>query len=1625
MAGPTNASIQDTLIGNQVDLLKLEGTVRTDVLKVLKELETDIVKRLQAIDPTGPTLTVYQQTRLEKLLKQVQKTTGSSFAKARRVTDNTLLQLAALESGLVSGAYDVALGTSLGVPTLNRQILQELVKDGLIQGAPSSEWWAKQAVGTLDNFRREMRLGVLGGESTGKLATRVRKVMDVTRRQAEALARTSVQSISNLARLRTYQENAHLLKGIQWISTLDSRTTDICKGLDGLLWDTNFNPIGHDTTFPGPTAHWNCRSTQVPVTKSWDELRKSTSPKAKAFAKKADKAGSGARSSLDGAIPATINYEDWLLLKEKAEPGFALNSGALTPGKYALWKQGKLNFKDLVDQSGNPITIAQLQERLKDIIPSTVLPQAALEAQQTAVAGSAAFDSKGPSVGQTNTVAADSLEIEVYDDKIVDQWAKRIKAGEDVTPVFVNQKKLDHIVDGNHRAAAYQKLGQDVPVIYVDRIPTLEALAKPGATPASVFKQIQVKTPSAASATEVMEARVEAVKKAAAINAKKDAQATFKTYANKGAAPSSYHFNALKSLTKQKGGKYIDAQLKADPIALVKQIDKMASTKKLSVDLAHYKQAVTKGKKPSPAAQAAFETLPDVAQKDVLDSVKIKIAELEAVAAAEKVAAEKAAQVAVANEAAAKEIAETLLNPKGKTLLAKALEDMANDPALKGLSPARLLAAAKDKAVAAQAAASKAATLSGYKKKVLSKEKPTPKQAQEVVALSPEETVTLGAQIDTLEAGLEGYKKAVVGGISPTKGQTKAANFLTPKGKKALAKELEGLKAVAPPTAPEVKVAAQKLADTDASPDLDMDKWTYSRPKPGGSVPGAIYKDETGQEWLVKYVSSDDASRNEVLTAKLYNLVGVNTPDVRPVRLSGVTDRPGGLGVASRWIEGIEEAKSGAKQKALDGTYDGFAADAWLANWDVAGLNYDNIVKGPTGKALRIDVGGGLRYRAQGGAKGANFTKTVGEIDSLRDPSMNRQTATTFKAIPEAKIEAGVAQVLRVTDEQLEDLVARFGPDLKGEKKEMLIILKARRNDLKKRYPHLLKAKPAPEVRRVGDVVSDADFDRIKNANASGYAIRADIDEIEDQQILIHHESREGAAGAGLRAGRQTVAVMKLRGNGISKMQKVVDVNASTVVALDTTDLDNKLLTSIRGVGFRLGQGNALDPKDYDRINVAIAALDNTREHLKRLVAKGTYSQKALDTFDNHYDPWVSAINNALDTSKWSPPTGPFGAVELPRPKKTGVTSEQVSWSRGPFAFGQGEFSRGEVVKGASAAPKLNKLEGESRPWVATLDDGTKVRFWGKDAPAALRGRFEVTTRGDDVLAANRAAGVADELAQVNTALPTALDEEELYLIQIGFASYPRTFETLVKQMATGKDQAERIAKAKAYLNKRVGRDITLLPEYNPAGIREAGEMGRVFRFRADLLADPEWNRFAKDYRIHHTLYAGGGDMVDKINDILASGGRMAPTTEKLRLGIVVQGMSPTRDINTGGADYFFTRIQSKNTAYRHAGLVWKAKVAARVDAISYNSDNYGRTDTQAFILNNRKSTVGELRTASQSSGNETNFKGGLSLFEDLDAIVVDTFAQKKRLITLMKSNHGMLRWPDGRELNEVIRVAE
>lgn len=228
-----------------------------------------------------------------------------------------------------------------------------------------------------------------------------------------------------------------------------------------------------------------------------------------------------------------------------------------------------------------------------------------------------------------------------------------------------------------------------------------------------------------------------------------------------------------------------------------------------------------------------------------------------------------------------------------------------------------------------------------------------------------------------------------------------------------------------------------------------------------GSQSGALTQAPDGQQYYVKSLKSESHARNEVLANKLYAAAGITAPEVDLAQLDdGPLAGAKGIGVRSKIIEGDSNfaSKFGSDPAYRKKVHEGFAVDAWLGNWDVVGLNHDNIITDKNGNPARIDNGGALLYRAQGTSKGMQFGDKVNELQTLRDSKINPQSAKIFADVTDDDIRAGVAKIEAITPEQIDTLVddAGFtGTSAASLKKT----LKARRQDLLDQYGS--KAKPA------------------------------------------------------------------------------------------------------------------------------------------------------------------------------------------------------------------------------------------------------------------------------------------------------------------------------------------------------------------------------------------------------------------------------------------------------------------------------------------------------------------------------------------------------------------------------------
>lgn len=252
-----------------------------------------------------------------------------------------------------------------------------------------------------------------------------------------------------------------------------------------------------------------------------------------------------------------------------------------------------------------------------------------------------------------------------------------------------------------------------------------------------------------------------------------------------------------------------------------------------------------------------------------------------------------------------------------------------------------------------------------------------------------------------------------------------------------------------------------------------------------GSNPGGWFEHkETGERFFVKTFAvrssapestGEDRIYNELVSAKLYELAGVEVPELNLIKIDGTLkgqkfeDR---IGIASTIIEGKLDFDSGRiKKMDAPGVAENFMVDAWLANWDVMGMSYDNIAivtdAGGQEKAWRLDVGGALRYRAQGSFK-PQFGDVCNEAESMRDPSSAREAGPVYKNMTAKQVEASALKVLRVSDADIRAVVAEYGPRDEGDNKKLADTLIARKRDIAKRFPAAHKLAMAPTTSILG-----------------------------------------------------------------------------------------------------------------------------------------------------------------------------------------------------------------------------------------------------------------------------------------------------------------------------------------------------------------------------------------------------------------------------------------------------------------------------------------------------------------------------------------------------------------------------
>lgn len=391
--------ILDSIINISSDIVKLEAHEQKTIISKIKKMEKDLLNSLRDIDPTASKTQAKRLERTKEAIAQSKIITETYYKEIKNYHQGQLTEIAKFNNVHIANEINSIMGVKTFKTLMTTNQIKTLVNDEIIMGEKLNEFWSRQSSDVVRRYRNELQLGILSNDTFNQLERRIRGtretgfrdgIMQVPNNQARTYIRTSIQDVANSARMQTYQDNSDVLEGIEWIATLDLRTSVICIGLDGKKWTLpDYKPIKHSYAYPGPIGHPNCRSTQLPVIKGIDN-------------------SGGTRASMIGQVSEKIKYEDWLknppkrMLEEAGRlegMGRAMTTEEFQNMKLGVWKaeqfrRGKVDIRDLISprtKDGTPIvyTIDELKKKynLTDINKNVIIKDIEKEVRKFSLNG--------------------------------------------------------------------------------------------------------------------------------------------------------------------------------------------------------------------------------------------------------------------------------------------------------------------------------------------------------------------------------------------------------------------------------------------------------------------------------------------------------------------------------------------------------------------------------------------------------------------------------------------------------------------------------------------------------------------------------------------------------------------------------------------------------------------------------------------------------------------------------------------------------------------------------------------------------------------------------------------------------------------------------------------------------------------------------------------------------------------------------------------------------------------------------------------------------------------------------------------------------------------------------------
>nr|DAK26984.1 MAG TPA: minor capsid protein [Caudoviricetes sp.] len=362
-----NEQWQSEVIARSVRYEQFAESLSDRVAEMLDSVSDRIISKLSK-SLENPTRA---QARMIDVADAIAALRAERWTNVDKLVTETAIKLSRAEAAATQDWLAARLPVRVDTLLPSARTLTSVVTTRPFHGRLLSGWLDRLRDNDAARVRNAVQTGIVAGQSAGQIARDITDGITAKRTDAEirSVVRTAVSHISNASREQFFSENKELFAEELFVATLDSRTSPICRALDGQRF-----AIGEGQR---PPLHFNCRSIRVAVfSEALGERPSNPATERQLLAEfnrengldatsrdklphgmkgKFDKFATKRKREIIGQIPAKTNYEKWL--REQSDE---FQNEVLGIKRAKLFRDGDLELKDFVRPDGKQISLADL-----------------------------------------------------------------------------------------------------------------------------------------------------------------------------------------------------------------------------------------------------------------------------------------------------------------------------------------------------------------------------------------------------------------------------------------------------------------------------------------------------------------------------------------------------------------------------------------------------------------------------------------------------------------------------------------------------------------------------------------------------------------------------------------------------------------------------------------------------------------------------------------------------------------------------------------------------------------------------------------------------------------------------------------------------------------------------------------------------------------------------------------------------------------------------------------------------------------------------------------------------------------------------------------------------------------